>query len=129
MQIVPIDKATKDSETKNHEIYQSYWDYKQSGMKRELGVRLSDRHLYFRNLDDEFKNEIKNILLEQNETPREKIGLIAKALNCECRFTKLNELLTFFELCLPNYDFCVAASELDIDYQVVNNLKQMIGVK
>lgn len=63
-------------------MFKRYYELKKEENKVKSGVKLGDRYLFFVNLSDEIKNQIKGVLDETAETDEEKVYLICHALKC-----------------------------------------------
>ncbi|XP_040167915.1 uncharacterized protein LOC120902900 isoform X2 [Anopheles arabiensis] len=135
MQVLSLDQAIEEAEDNNENVIRTYREYTQSDNKKKLGVSIADRHSFFLELPQERIDEARQLLLNENETVREKCYKIATALGLKAKITIANSnmqtikgsTMSTFELVNPDYD-CFIFGEGELFYSnVVDYFVRMLN--
>uniref|UniRef100_A0A182WGV5 DRBM domain-containing protein n=1 Tax=Anopheles minimus TaxID=112268 RepID=A0A182WGV5_9DIPT len=120
LQILTIDQAIEEADDTNENVIRTYREYTQSDNKKKLGVTIADRHTFFLELSQERLDEARRLLVDPNETTREKCMRIATTLGLKSKILVANPNLPMikgnhmstFELLSPDFDcFIIGVGE------------------
>ncbi|XP_058120685.1 double-stranded RNA-binding protein Staufen homolog isoform X2 [Anopheles coustani] len=127
LQVVSIDDAIEEEEQSDDHIIKTYYEYSQSDNKKKLGVSIADRHRFFLDLPSVRIAEAHRIMMNGEETVREKCHTIPTALGLKFKITPNNPVLTShsgkpmhtFELLNSEYDCFIFKENEDTFYKEV----------
>lgn len=111
----------------------TYRELKKSDVKFMPGTKLCDRHKFFERLEDVEKEKWRTIMYDLNETPKEKVHLMCRALGWHGEVTHVSEHpdgnVKLFELQGSNYDMVMAGSEPQLYVDVLDFFQEMSGIR
>ncbi|XP_035914855.1 uncharacterized protein LOC118513339 isoform X2 [Anopheles stephensi] len=137
LQVLTLDQAIEEADDTNENLIRTYREYTQSDNKKKLGVSLADRHTFFLELPQERIDQARQLLVNPDETVREKCLQIATALGLKSKIQLSNPnlprnkgcYLSTFELVNPDYD-CLIVGEGDTFYaNVCDYFVRMLNIK
>lgn len=110
----------------------TYREMKNSDIKIHPGTLLSDRHKFFQNMENAQKEQLRKILFDLNETPKEKVHLLCMELNWKYNVSQVKDHpsgnMYLFELRGVNYDVVLTGTVPTLYEDILNYLKMMSGV-
>ncbi|XP_053667230.1 uncharacterized protein LOC128716335 [Anopheles marshallii] len=126
LQLLPLDMAIEEADDTNENIIKTYREYTTSDIKKKLGVSIADRHTFFLELPQERIDEARRLLMDPNESEREKCFRIATTLGLKSKILTSNPNLptikgnhmSTFELLNPDFD-CLIIGEGEAFYTKV----------
>lgn len=80
MQVQSLDQAAKMDTEENEHIIRNYREYKNSDIKKKLGVKIADRHNYFVELDQTKIDAARDLAIDATIDLQEKCSVIPRAL-------------------------------------------------
>uniref|UniRef100_A0A8D8KVE9 Interferon-inducible double-stranded RNA-dependent protein kinase activator A n=2 Tax=Culex pipiens TaxID=7175 RepID=A0A8D8KVE9_CULPI len=80
MQVQSLDQAAKMDTDDNEHIIRNYREYKNSDIKKKLGVKIADRHNYFAELEEAKIDAARSLAMDETMDVQEKCALIPRAL-------------------------------------------------
>lgn len=80
MQVQSLDQAAKMAVDEDEHIIRNYREYKNSDIKKKLGVKIADRHNYFVELDREKIDAARSLAMDETISIQEKCSLIPRTL-------------------------------------------------
>lgn len=111
----------------------TYRDLKKSDVKWMPGTKLCDRHKFFERLEDVEKEKWRSIIFDLQETPKEKVHLMCRALGWHGEVTHVAEHpdgnVKLFELQGSNYDMVMSGTEPELYQDILDYFKQMSGIR
>ncbi|XP_058464650.1 double-stranded RNA-binding protein Staufen homolog [Malaya genurostris] len=135
MQIQSLDKQLEQSLVEDDHIIRTYREYKKSDIKKKLGVKLSDRHRYFEELDSQKIDAARRIATDELMSQRDKSTLIPKALGFKFELkmddstlqTEHGQRLYSFELLNTEYDCYIIGRDCEIFDTIYSYFKNMLN--
>lgn len=110
---------------------QTYRELKKSDVKTYLGIKLCDRHRFFKKLHPEQKEKMKEVL-QMHETAQEKVNLLCRSLQWEYRIVVVPGhrlgAVKMFELLGTNFDMCLAGLEPQLYHEILDYISTMSGI-
>lgn len=137
LQVLTLEQAIEEADDTNENIIRTYREYTQSDNKKKLGVSIADRHNFFLDLPSERIDQARQLLVNPEETVREKCLRIATVLGVKSNIQLSNPnlpknkggFLSTFELVNPDYD-CLIVGEGETFYSnVCDYFVRMLNVK
>lgn len=80
MQVQSLDQAAKMAVDEDEHIIRNYREYKNSDIKKKLGVKIAERHNYFVELDREKIDAARSLAMDETINIQEKCSLIPRTL-------------------------------------------------
>ncbi|XP_049284157.1 uncharacterized protein LOC125764215 isoform X3 [Anopheles funestus] len=137
LQILSLDQAIEEADDTNENVIRTYREYTQSDNKKKLGVSIADRHMFFLELPQERIDDARRLLLDPNETEREKCLRIAATLGLKSKIAVSNPNLPMikgshmntFELVNPDYDCLIIGEGETLYTNVCEYFVRMLNFK
>lgn len=118
--------AKKRTDEPAEKVFKRYYELKKEDTKVKSGVKLGDRYLYFVNLNDETKSEIRKVLDNVIETDEEKVYLLCHALNCKYNVSSVANHPKRNVYCVEifcEYDLCFADTVPEVYTEVLDYVR------
>ncbi|XP_050072507.1 uncharacterized protein LOC126560591 [Anopheles maculipalpis] len=137
LQLLTLDDAIEEADDTKENIIRNYREYTQSDSKKKLGVSIADRHTFFLELSQERIDQARQLLLNPEETVREKCLRIATVLGLKHKIEfsntnlpkKSGNFLSTYELMNHEYD-CLIIGEGETFYSnVCDYFARMLNIK
>ncbi|XP_052893052.1 RISC-loading complex subunit tarbp2 isoform X2 [Anopheles moucheti] len=137
LQLLTLDMAIEEADETNENIIKTYREYTTSDIKKKLGVSIADRHTFFLELPQERIDEARRLLVDPNESERDKCFRIATTLGLKSKILTANPNLPMikgshmstFELLNPDFD-CLIIGEGEAFYtNVCEYFIRMLNIK
>lgn len=118
--------AKKRTDEPPEKIFKRYYELKKEEIKVKSGVKLADRYMYFVNLNEETKTEIKKILDDESQDDQEKVYLLCQALNCKYEVTLVPNHQKRNVHCVEifcEYDLCFANTVPEVYIEILDYIR------
>ncbi|XP_058835911.1 interferon-inducible double-stranded RNA-dependent protein kinase activator A homolog [Topomyia yanbarensis] len=135
MQIQTLDKEVEMAMDEDERIIRTYREYKKSDIKKKLGVKISDRHRYFEEMERHKIDAARRIAADEIMTTRDKSTLIPKALGLKFDIKLEDSILQnengqklySFELLNSEYDCYIFGRDNEFFDNIYNYFKNMLN--
>lgn len=118
--------AKKRTDEPAEKVFKRYYELKKEDTKVKSGIKLGDRYLYFVNLNDDTKSEIRKVLDNVTETDEEKVYLLCHAMNCKYNVSLVPNHPKRNVHCVEifcEYDLCFADIVPDVYREVLDYVR------
>lgn len=112
LSVQSLEQAAKMEAEDDEHIIRNYREYKNSDIKKKLGVKISDRHNYFVELDQAKIDAARSLAMDETIDRQEKCSVIPRALGLKFDM-KLEESQLHTENGRKLYSFELINSEYD----------------
>jgi R2D2 len=132
MQIMTVEDSLKTEEQTNHKNIKTYREYKNSDNKKQLGVKICDRHNFFKELEPELLAKCRGVIF--NDTifdMAEKVQLMLQALQLKYEIRDVDGIesqMKSFELVNADFDCYLLSNRSSIYNRVFDYLKVMLSI-
>lgn len=107
LKLMEVNQVMEEEEEGDEKVIKSYREYKKSDIKKQLGVKLCDRHKFFVSFNNERVQEAKRCLMNENLSYQNRIDEMTLALKLKYKIENVPSTtapLMAFELDHENYD-------------------------
>lgn len=135
MQVISLDQAAEMEMDEDDHIIRTYREYKNSDIKKKLGVKISDRHRYFEELEQLKIEAARRITADEMMSPQDKCTHIPKSLGLKFDMkledstlqTETGQKLYSFELLNSEYDCFIIGQHEAFFHNVYRYFKNMLN--
>lgn len=132
LKIVEMRDVMEDEMEVDEKVIKTYRDYKNSDVKKQLGVKLCDRHNFFVSLDKDRVQEAKRFLRDETQSYQCRVDEMLHALKLKYKIEDMPSLgksIKAFELEHDNYDCLFMAFEEEFWEKLHEYFEIMLSTK
>jgi R2D2 len=132
MQIATVDDLMNTEDNLNHKRFKTYREYKNSDIKKQLGVKMCDRHNYFKMLEPELISDCRRVVYDNTiASVADKVQLMLGALKLQYEVNDVESMsfpMKSFELINNDYDCYLLFHKNEFFEGIFDYLKLMLSM-
>lgn len=131
LKLMEVKDVLEEEINGDEKVIKSYREYKKSDVKKQLGVKLCDRHNFFVSLDNERVQEAKRCLMNEDLSYQNRVDEMCHALKLKYKVEDVpsnDTPLMCFELDHENYDCYFVAFSNEFWKKLFEHFQVMLSV-